>query len=92
MKEADDEDRTEIISTEELCHKIGETNARIKVDGNRRGPFQLDGGLTVGSMDVEKFYPNLDIDQTEEEAKLEILESKVELKGVDSDEVALFLA
>ena len=37
-------------------------------------------------------FPNLDIDQTADEVKLEIMESKVELKGVNVDEVGLFLA
>ena len=92
VQEADREDRTEIISTEELCHEVEKTNSRTARVGIRRGPFQADGELTAGSMDADKFYPNLDIDQTAEEVKLEILESKVELQGAKMDEVALFLA
>ena len=92
VREADREDRTEVISTEELCHEIENTNERIRRAGLRTGSFQQNGKLTVGSMDVDKFYPNMDIDQTAEEAKLEIIESSVEVKGVNTEEVALYLA
>ena len=41
---------------------------------------------------AEAFYPNIDIETAAEEAKREIIESEVEVKGVDSENVALFLA
>ena len=78
--------------TEELCHKTEETNKRVAKDGARRGPFQLTGKLIVGGKDAEAFYPNFDVEVGAEEAKLEIMESKVELKGIDTENVALFLA
>ena len=92
IEEADSSDRTEVISTEELCHKTEAANGRIARAGLRAGPFQQDVMLVIGSMDADKFYPNLDIDQTAEEVKQEIIESKAEIEGVNTDEVALFLA
>ena len=48
--------------------------------------------LVIGSKDAEAFYPNLDITVAANEAKLEIMESELEIKGLDSEELALFLA
>ena len=42
--------------------------------------------------DAEAFYPNLDIDVAANEAKQEIMESELEIKGLDTEELALFLA
>ena len=36
-------------------------NQRIARAGVKKGPFQMDGSLIVGSMDVDAFYSNLDI-------------------------------
>ena len=83
IKEADLGDRTEVISTEELCHDIKITNERILRAGLRGSPFQQDGKIVIGSMDAEKLYPNLDIDQVAEEVKQEIVDSPVELKGIN---------
>ena len=52
----------------------------------------MDGGLIVGSSDVQSFYPVMDIDVVSEEAKQEIIESEVEMEGVNFEEVSLFLA
>ena len=46
----------------------------------------------IGSKDAEAFYPNIDVDVAAEETKQEIIESEVELEGVNTEEVALFLA
>ena len=46
----------------------------------------------IGSKDAEAFYPNLDVDVAANEAKLEIMESELEIKGLDTEELALFLA
>ena len=81
-----------MISTEELCHEIDVVNDRIKQDGLKSGPFQGDGHLVIGSKDAEAFYPNLDVDVAANEAKLEIMESELEIKGLDTEELALFLA
>ena len=81
-----------MISTEELCHEIDVVNERIKQDGLKSGPFQGDGHLVIGSKDAEAFYPNLDVDVAANEAKLEIRESELEIKGLDTEELALFLA
>ena len=53
----------------------------------------LDGRQTVSrlSLDVECHYPNIDIDLVAEEAKLEVMESHLEIE-IDTEEVALFLA
>ena len=81
-----------MISTEELCHEIDVVNDRIKQDGLKSGPFQGDGHLVIGSKDAEAFYPDLDVDVAANEAKLEIMESELEIKGLDTEELALFLA
>ena len=52
----------------------------------------MDGSLIIGNMDVDAFYPNLDIEVVAEEAKMEVIESEVDVDGVDIEEVALFLA
>ena len=89
---ADRDQRTEVESTEELCHQIGVVNHRITKDGLRRGSFQQNGNLEVGSLDVKNFYPSIDVEVAAEEVKQEILESDVEVKGVNYEEAALFLA
>ena len=55
IEAADRLERTEVTSTEELCHEIEEMNKRILRDGMRSGPFQTDGCLIVGSSDVMSF-------------------------------------
>ena len=92
LREIDQYDRTEVKSTEELCHEVGKVNKRVAVDGPRRGPFQVDGKLIVGGKDAVAFYPNIDIETAAEEAKMEIMNSEVEIKGIDTENVALFLA
>ena len=62
------------------------------MDGPRRGKFPKDGKLIVGEKDAEAFYPNIDIETAAEEAKLEIIESDVEVKGPDTENVAIFFA
>ena len=46
----------------------------------------------IGSKDAEAFYPDPDVDVAANEAKLEIRESELEIKGLDTEELALFLA
>ena len=91
VEEADKERRTDLKSTEELCNEINAANNEIKKNGVKRGPFQQDGGLIVGSKDVECHYPNIDIDLVAEEAKLEVQESDLEIE-MKTKEVALFIA
>ena len=67
IKEIDNTDRTEVSSTEELCHKTEEANKRVEKDGVRRGPFQQTGKLIVSGKDAEAFYPNVDIKVAAEE-------------------------
>ena len=92
IEAADKDNRTEVESTEELCSRICEANARIELEGPRRGCFQQDGRLEVGSMDVKSFYPSIDVEVAAEEVKKEILESEVNFEGVNYEEAALFLA
>ena len=54
-------------------------NENMLKNGVKRGPFQLDGGLLVGSKDVDCHYPSIDIDVAAEEAKNEVIESDVEV-------------
>ena len=91
VQEADKERRTDLKSTEELCNEMNAANENILKNGVKRGPFQLDGGLIVGSKDVDCHYPSIDIDVAAEEAKLKVIESDIEVE-VDTDELALFLA
>ena len=67
-------------------------NQRIMKDGPRRGCCQRAGNLEVGSLDVKNFYPSIDVEVAAEEVKQEIMESEVEIKGVNYEEAALFLA
>ena len=69
----------EVLSTEELCHEIGEVNRRISTEGMRAGPFQQAGGLIVGSSDVKSFYPEMDIEVVADELMAEVMESELEL-------------
>ena len=92
VEAADGGNRTEVESTEELCHEIGKANKKILKDGPRRGTFQRNGNLEVGSLDVKNFYPSIDVNLAAEEVKLEVMESEAEVAGVDYEEAALFLA
>ena len=74
IKEADIDDRTKIISTEELCHEIQITNKRVLRAWPRVGPFQKAGDRII------------------KEVKQDILDSPVDVKGVNTVELALFLA
>ena len=92
MEAADGDSRTEVESTKELCHEIGEANTKILKDGPMRCTFQRNGNLEVGSLDVKNFYPSIDVNLAAEEVKLEVMESEAEVAGVDYEEAALFLA
>ena len=92
IEAADGGNRTEAESTEELCNAIGTTNSKIERNGVQTGPFQKDGELAVGSLDVQNFYPSIDIEVAAEEVKLEVMESEAEVEGVNYEEAALFLA
>ena len=73
-----------------MCHEIQVANDQISKDGVRRGPFQKDGSLQIGSKDAKAFYPSIDINVAAEEAKIEIEESNLEVE-VDTEEVGHFL-
>ena len=92
IEAADREERTEVLSQEELCHEIREVNRRISTEGMRTGPFQQAGSLIVGSSDVKSFYPEMDMEVEADEVMAEVMESEVELEGVNMEEVALFIA
>ena len=92
IEAADSEERSEVISTEELCNEVEEVNKEIMRTGERRGPYQLAGSTVVGSCDVSAFYPSIDVEVAAEEVKQEIIESKVDIEGLDIGEVALYLA
>ena len=92
IEAADRKERTEVLSQEEHCHEIGEVNKRISTEGMRAGPFQQAGRLIVGSSDVKSFYPEMDIEVVANEVMAEVIESDVELEGVEWTEVALFIA
>ena len=64
----------------------------VEKDGVQKGPFQRDGSLEVGSLDVKNFYPSIDVKVAAEEIKLEVIESEAEVEGVDFEEAALLLA
>ena len=91
VEEADKEKRTELRSTEVLCHEIKAMNERVALTGTRKGPYQEDGNMVVGSKDVKSFYPNMDTDVAAEEVKQEIEESNIDLE-MDTNEAALYLA
>ena len=90
VEEADKERKTEVKSTEELCAEVKVANERIARDGVRRGPFQLDGNLVVGSKDVSAHYPSIDIEVAAKELKLEVEESDLDVE-MNVEEVALYL-
>ena len=54
-------------------------------DGIKEGPFQRAGSLLMGIMDEKAFYQNQDIDVAAEEAKLKVMESEVNIGGVDKN-------
>ena len=91
VEEADKGRRTELKSTEVLCHEIKATNERISRDGAKKGPFQEAGNLVIGSKDVKAFYPNMDVELAAEEVKLEVEESDIDIE-MDPTEAALFIA
>ena len=80
VQEADRERRTDLKSTEELCHEIKSANEDIVRNGVKRGPFQKDVSLVIGSKDVECHYPNIDTNVAAEQAKLEVEESNLEVE------------
>ena len=79
VQEADKDRRTDIKSTEELCHEMNAANKEIMKIGLKGGLFQKDGNLIVWSKDVKCHYPNIDIDVVAEVAKLEVRESDIEI-------------
>ena len=91
VEEADKAERTEIRSTEELCHDLKAANEQISTDGVKRGRYQCGGGLVVGSKDVKAFYPSMDVNLAAEEVKLEVEESEIEME-MDTEEAALYIA
>ena len=70
-----------VNSTEEMI-------AVMKMANN----VQVDNDLVVGSADVKALYPSLDIDFTIENVCDVFFESDVQVKGVDYEEVGLYLA
>ena len=92
IEAADVENRSEVISTEELLYEVEKVNGEILKEGVKRGPYQKEGNLVVGSLDVCSFYPNIDVEMAAEEVKEEIMESKVVIEGLNIEEVALFIA
>ena len=96
IEAADRDTRTEVESTEELYHAIKQTNDNTNRDEGQKGPFQNNGSLEFGSLDVKNFYPSIHpsihIDVAVEEVKLEVMESEAEVQGVNYEEAALFLA
>ena len=74
-------------STEELCSEIETVNKRLAKDGPRVVRFQSSGKSEVGSMDVKNCYPSIDVDMAAEEVKQEVLESDVELEGINLKKV-----
>ena len=72
VEEADKGRTTEVNSTEELFGEIKKVNERLSVSGVKRGPFQKNGSLVIGSKDVKAHYPEIDIGVVSEEIKKEI--------------------
>ena len=64
----------------------------MKAGSIRKGPYKMDGIVIIGSMDVEAYYPNMDVLVVAKEAKKEVMESSLTIEGVNMDEVALFIA
>ena len=91
VEEADKDRKTEVKSTEELCAEVKVAIERIARAGVRRGPFQMDGNLVVGSKDVSAHYPSIDIEVAAKELKLEVEESDLDVE-MNVKEVALYLA
>ena len=63
-------------------------NENIPKNCVKRDPFQLDGGLIVGSKDAVCHYPSIDIDVAAEEAKIEMIEFDVEVE-LNTEDLAL---
>ena len=78
-------------STEELASEFVAINGRVEEEGLRKGIFQEQGKLVVGSKDVKSFYPEMDVEVAAEEAKLEVERSELEIE-VNETELALYLA
>ena len=68
-------------STEEMIAEMKKVNS-----------VQSDNDLVVGSADMKALYPNLDIEFTIENVCDVFFESKVQVEGVDYEEVGLYLA
>ena len=72
-------------STEETIAKIEEYNKgrnKLKTNGRK---------IIIGSMDVEKWYPNMIAKPSAEEIREMVVESEINFEGFDLDVVSLYL-
>ena len=75
---------SEIVSTEELCHKIVEANKELKgLDWDNKQ-------LIVGSLDVKALYPSLEVADTSEICKNMVEESDIKFE-VDSEALGRYI-
>ena len=74
-------EKTVCSSTEELLAEVDKLNES-----------RIDNMDIVGSMDVEALYPSLDIDFTIEKVCQLLLDSMVDIEGIDYKELGLYLS
>ena len=67
-------DNEELLSREDLINKIDKVNGKVKKEGE---------DIVVGSIDVEKLYPKMDMEMAAEEIRKEIVETEVKFEGID---------
>ena len=82
LKEITDDAPTVCESTEDMMAAIKSANDSGKIGKD----------TVVGSLDVVALYPSLDLDFTIEKVTEEFFESKVEIDGVDYEELGLYLS
>ena len=78
----------EVISTEELLHKVNELNLALLKGDIKAG----EGGLCLGSLDVNALFPNLHIPSCAKICSQRVVESPMTLEGVDYRAGAIYIA
>ena len=82
LKEVSDDEPTVCDSTEDMLAAVKETNDSGKMNSN----------VVIGSLDVKALYPSLDLDFTIDVVSEEFYQSKVNMEGIDYEELGLYLS
>ena len=80
------ESKKEVKSTEEMMALFKNYNDRLNEAGQQAGKSK-----TIGSMDIESFYPSIEPNRAAEICKLMFMKSEIEIQNVDLDSLAKYV-